>query len=491
MNSRKLLLLFMPFFLFPLLLNWQRLFDPPYWDAITGIYTQGVWLYRHHFNYAELARLPHFMEGGPNINLFYVFSPLYAILLHYFQLRFVFLFLHLLILFCAGLVAMLFFRIMHAEYSWWLALSWCLTAMLNPIWSGQTASLYVEIPLAACVAIAIYGVWKDRYILAAVGCLAGYTMKGSALIFALACAVYVLILAIGKRQHCAWAQRFRPQAWILLVPLPLMIFLNHWAPVPTAIVPDIWGNFIYFFVKARLQYPLVAVELIGVLFFIFFKLFTSSWPQDAFTLFLTLVVGTFWLGYIFNSLPIPRYMVMIIFPLMCLLARLTAPRKSVGAFIAVTLIATSLITGHGRGFPVIPDHRGGRSGSELERSREYLIDLDSNRALCAYLETRAFEQIIVTKSPFTQMLTIPEFGYVKKALPYIVEAGRFSTLCPALPLGAFLQRPGPHRTLCVYSPNIDELHWGPSLKPNANDHIILTDQTLPAPIIVYAREWKV
>ena len=54
--------------------------DPPYWDAILGVYAQGIWLFRHHLNYALLLQEPSYIDGGAKVHLFYGLSLLFAIL---------------------------------------------------------------------------------------------------------------------------------------------------------------------------------------------------------------------------------------------------------------------------------------------------------------------------------------------------------------------------------------------------------------------------
>ena len=155
-----------------LLLNLDRVLDPPYWDALTGVYTQGVWLYQHHFDYRLLAHLPNFTAGGPNIHLFYFFAPLYAALLHVFRPTSVFLIIHLVVMNASAAGLTFEYAILRNRCPPWLALVWIASAACNPIWSGQTASLYLEIPLAAAIAVSLHAAWRRRYALAAGACLA-------------------------------------------------------------------------------------------------------------------------------------------------------------------------------------------------------------------------------------------------------------------------------------------------------------------------------
>jgi hypothetical protein len=471
--------------LFIIALNGSRLMDPPYWDALTGVYTQGVWLYRNHFDYRMLAQLPQFNQGGPNVHLFYFFAPLFAALLHLFQPRVVFLILHLLIMTCAAGGLTIFFSILSTIVPAWLAGLWVLAAASNPIWFGQTASLYLEIPLAAMIALSIYAVWRGRYGWATVACMASYFMKSSALLYALAGAVYGCFLAVRQSSR---------RSLLLILPFVAMLLLSHWAPSPSSFFWDFAGYTLYFFQKAKFQFPLLACEFILAAVLGLYSLWSvivqkKQMEHASFMVFLAIYSFGFWLSFIIETMPLPRYSVMVVLPLTALLAFLTRERMRGSAALALLLVIGGIATQSGRLLPAIPAYRGGRSGQEVERSREYLRDLDGNRALCTFLESNYFNSPLVTKSPFTQMLTIPELGYVTHALPYVIEAGRPSAVSHAAPLEWFLKRRGMHETLCLYSPNKDEFSFGPSLRPIASERVLIEDSRLPAVNVLYVRDW--
>src|SRR3989338_3390480 len=93
----------------------NRLSDPPYWDALTGIYTQGVWLARHDFNYLLLSTLPHYGAGGPHIQFFSLFALLFGGLIKFFPPALTFLILHQLIFLLASGTILLSFLILKKE----------------------------------------------------------------------------------------------------------------------------------------------------------------------------------------------------------------------------------------------------------------------------------------------------------------------------------------------------------------------------------------
>ena len=91
----------------------------------------------------------------------------------------------------------------------------------------------------------------------------------------------------------------------------------------------------------------------------------------------------------------------------------------------------------------------------------------------------------MAKWPFTQMLRIPEFGYVTRPLPHVVEAGLYLELAGAIPLQTFLRINPLPETLCVYAPNVFDLRWGFSLKPLKWEIVLWEDQILTPPLVVY------
>src|ERR1019366_3890925 len=126
--------------------NASHLFDPPYWDAAVGVYYQGVWLYHHGMHYAELLCQPTILAGGPYINAFYAFSALFALLLKVIPVRAVFLIFHLITIAGAGLTTTLFFLMLRPRVGALSSLVWVLVAASNPIWTGQTATMHIELP---------------------------------------------------------------------------------------------------------------------------------------------------------------------------------------------------------------------------------------------------------------------------------------------------------------------------------------------------------
>jgi len=154
-------------------------------------------------------------------------------------------------------------------------------------------------------------------------------------------------------------------------------------------------------------------------------------------------------------------------------------KKQWSVILALAVLAFGALNQYGAWMPPVQT----RSGQILERSREYLIDLAGDREICRLLETEHFTDPIAGKFPFVQMLTLPELGYVSRALPNVFALNIVPSYAPVkgLEVGATL----PHETLFIYAANVFELSWPPSLAPPPNAVEVAVDRRLPEPIVVW------
>jgi hypothetical protein len=66
--------------LLPCLAQAHTLFDPPYWDSLTGAFPQGLWLARHGFDALGLFREKPYLQGGPCVYPFSFYPWIIAVL---------------------------------------------------------------------------------------------------------------------------------------------------------------------------------------------------------------------------------------------------------------------------------------------------------------------------------------------------------------------------------------------------------------------------
>ena len=215
----------------------------------------------------------------------------------------------------------------------------------------------------------------------------------------------------------------------------------------------------------------------------------SDPQRNALIFLLGAFVCGFWVGFQIFPMSLVRYSVIVVFPLLALVALFSsrAPRVSFG--LVGVILVFGLVNQNGALLEPLPDPRS-RSGHLLERSREFLADLDGNIQLVRYLEENHFDDVIVAKDPFIQMLTLPEMGYVKKPLPHVIGAGRFPLVSAAIPFEDIASRGGELTSLCIYSANILERGWLPTLRPRKDEKIIYQDGSIGHPNQVFVRVWK-
>ncbi len=456
--------------------------DPPYWDGIF-LYSQAVWLKNNHFNIFELAKQPGYFEGGPNINYMYVLVPGIALLYEQCAPQSVFLIMHIFNIFCSAFVFWAFFTILKMYIKPLRALIWCMVAFAQPIWSGQSAAIYLELPLAAGVASVFLALQQKRYGVAFGLGILSYFIKNSVILLGLSLLIFVLLKE--SLEKVIFRQNgkgdFSLGFFLLSTLFPLYIFIEK------ARSSNMHTGLYFHLLPSNLKYfwrgcpdvliLSIATSLLfcGYLFLRRQKLFND--PSERNKCYFILLLTIFTLGYCASSLlylnPLYRYATFIIFPLITAFGILSGelfPKHSV--YIALSLLLFNLANQQGDFFPK-PLPTNAASGETLERSREYLEDLKTNQNFCSEIETRFFDRNIAAKYPYVQMLTIPELGYVKKALPHIFSTGLHPFYTPSKMINtAILNAPD---TLYLFAANIFESGFIPSLSPTKMDKTVLAE----------------
>jgi len=488
-SSRKI---FVFAWLFLLLANATCMLNPPYWDAIVGLFHQAVWLHRNSFDYRALFGQASYYEGGPNVVLLYLLAPVYACLYAMLPAKLVFLVAHLLALGCAAATIALLYAVAKRHIPWRHAVAWCVVGAAEPIWSGQTAAMYMEIPLAAAFAAVILAADRRNWSGAALFCLLAYLIKPSALIMAAALFCWVVLVTTagwlasirGKRRA------FDVRVLFLAVPLPIALCLDRIQNVP-------FEGMIFDLDRSRWMlatlFPSVAAYWIVILAAVFCLTLSRNklraWIEELMDYsvsgILLILIAGFWLSFFLYPYPLCRYSCALLVP-MSVLAGLLGNRAFGRASLVIALFFFLYAAANQYGtFLPEPPPEFARSGHVLERSREFLLDLRSNRRLCQEIEQNHADNPVVAKYPHVQMLTMPEMGYVQNGLTNVYTTGR-------LPVGTGAQMLTPEiagrpDTIYVYAPNSFELQWLPSLRPPRSAEILFLDTSLGSPLILYRR----
>ena len=487
-NQRRV---FLAAFFCLLLANLATLIDPPYWDAIFYS-SQAVWLKNNGFNYAELWRLPGYFGGGPNTNILYIMAPVNALLLKHLTPEKTFLILHIFNISCAAITFTLFFSILRSCMPAGHAFVWCAAAVVDPIFSGQTASIYIEMPQAAAYGAVIYALHKNRFFQACLWCLLAYLIKDSAMIMGIALFVWFFLQTFLYRLLSAEKLDFRRnrQAWPILFVLPVFLILSC---LPSTKHEMFWDTCRVFAMTLSL-FPNHAAMVILSLFLIVYLLVKkrfitiSNRDERVFhtALLLLIVVSGFWAGFFLYYLPLCRYTTSIIFPMVTLFGFLVFQNsRRLSLLAGILLVIFGCLNQYGALLPSTSIVRC-RSGETLERSREFLIDLEANRRICRELEEKYFHKKIVVKYPFAHMLTIPEMGYVTTPLPNVYSMGMRPMVSSAKAFS--LELLTDPETLYLYSPNVYEYYTRPWLRPDNEDLILFQDTSLRVPMLLFKRK---
>jgi len=481
--------------------NAAYLVSPPYWDGIVGVYSQGVWLARNGFNLVALISEPTFAEGGAYLNPFLAWAMLFAALSRTLPPPVAFAVLHVLTVGLAALTLAACFALLSGRTGPRLALLWTVAAAANPVFSGQTAGIYLEIPIAACFALSLVLFDRGRFTAAAAVCATGWFMKDSMLIAAAAYATFALVaIALGRGLGIKAHAPRSPRTLVLAAPLALMLIASVATSTSTQISDlDLALDLEWLARIAWLCFPeQIALTALGLLA-------ASAWllcgarpvatetPGHAvqrardrsMVLLLSILLGGFWASFLLHENPLARYTTLVVVPLALLLAIITASRPRFSASLGGCMLVFGLVNQTGALLPELPFYDS-RSGHFLERSREYLADLDANRAMAQLLEEHHGDTVIVAKYPFVQMLRLPEIGYVHRTLPNVVAAGWVPRVTEARPFRGFDSLPP--EALIVFAPNVFEVTWPPSLQPRPVDNIVYAFAGGTQSTVVYRRD---
>lgn len=489
-------------FFFMVILNFACLSNPPYWDDIIGLHNQAIWLAKHNFNVFELWESgQNFWDGGSNIYKFGIIPYLYGILYSIFPANIVHSIGHLFNISCLALAFGVIYTILRKfKIDQYLAFLWCVAVMCEPVMAGRTAALGQESPLLCAAVLSIYFLLNEKYWFGLFFIFAAILVKATGGVLAMAFVVWILLdICLAKEN---WKKYLKNHYLHLITGVFLIaafLFLSFWdgnkAQNNRILLYELIKNMKY-------QFPvLLPIQFLAFLIMIFVaiwrfvlilknkSLFNLS-QKDKISLLLFIFVSGFWLSYALYYCSLPRYASFIVFPMYLFIALNTfTQNRRLPSLLVFVLLSAGIANVNGFYYwPLKPIQA--RSGEYLERSREFVEDLWKNQDACRLLETKYFNHPIVANWPFVQMLTMPEMGYVKKALPNVYCAGTAIKYADTKLYTANIKMP--YNTLYIFSANSFSV-WSPvSLLPNPGQKykVILKNQIDGSWFIVYEKEME-
>ncbi|MBN2144770.1 MAG: hypothetical protein JW774_09120 [Candidatus Aureabacteria bacterium] len=478
MNEHKLehpLFLFISVTLILLTANGEYLFDPPYWDAQGGSFLQAAWLIENSFDYLWLFHEKGYMQGGPNVYYLNIVPLLYAVFLIFIKPALVFFILHLLNIFCTAVTCVVFYRIARSVFSSGLSVLFCFACLLNPILSGQTAGINMELYLLLFSALSIYCFHVGKYPLAVILCISAYFFKSSAIILGMAYGVFYLaesVKSLLKKEKPSFP-------YTLCLPVFIMVILSFVSSDSDRYfsqsnlmekISRFQEEIVHHFPDQGLILALIIVTAV----YYFFK----HGLKNSFMNFLLIYTLGCYAAYSNCFWPLPRYTASYIFPAFLCSGFLLAKtfRNQLMAFLLFSSLSIfGMMNQHGKFLPKLHPQIS-RAGANLERSREYLTDLEANIRTCRFIENNYADAEIGVSRNFYWMLTNPFLGYVTRTVEkaFILSSDYFQS-------EAFDLKNAD--TLYLYAPHFIR-------PPELNDHfqILYVDQSLEGtPVVLFKK----
>ncbi|MFM1548159.1 MAG: hypothetical protein ACKJSG_02080 [Lentisphaeria bacterium] len=407
---------------------WSVLTYPTYWDTIFGVFAEAIWLVENDFDYALLWQQPGYKDYGHAIYLISVLPTIYALLLSAFTPVTVFVLVRIFNFLAIALAVILAYRLLEIKGDRRrnrISFVVLLALLAHPMFSGQIVAVGMEIPACVTSFLAGYLMIQGRYRTACAVAVLAFFVKQVGLIIGLANLAFAVLLV------CAHGRRRLGALVYSIVPVAIGVIVLELTPkVAAGSLGPVWNSRTV--PMAKNCYPdiliLVALVALGLLIMAITLLWKCRrrlrivallrylFRADSVTLYSAIYISGMLAVFIFYLSPLPRYWCWCLVFIYMLFARVLARpsrHQAIGIVVALAWLAGSIANTNGALFPRVPL----KLGMQLERSNEYLRDVEIHKTVCAWLEENHYNATTITGSPWGQMLIRPGFGYVTRAFP--------------------------------------------------------------------------
>lgn len=416
-------------FLAIVFVNSSKLTNPPYWDDIIGLHNQAIFIAKHNFNPIALWNdKPIEVQGlhhnplATNSNVYpYSITPwIHAVFYKLLPPHGAHCAGHLFNMLCLSIAAAMAYAIIARHKGKLIAAMIPLIALLEPIMAGRTAALCQECPLAAMTMLAFYFLDRGKMTFAIVAAFLSIFIKPTGVVLLLVLGAFSLVTLLVYHKELKRIERVLFLLGLVLVVVVGGIVLRPHIMVDSLTLQDIW-----FYIRWRTPAIILYVSLsiliatgLTVYALVRQKPFNLHEELTSYRLCSLIFIWGMLCAMIIMPVVPPRYMTFCIFPTFVLVG-LAIGDLNKAAFLLVPMAIMFIW----HPMPKLA-RKMQRSGEYLERSREYLEDLETHKIICEIF-TKEVDQDrpAVVKWPFGQMLTMPEFGYVDKPRPntYVAE----------------------------------------------------------------------
>jgi hypothetical protein len=411
----------------------------PYWDSILGCFSEATFLLKHHFNYSLLTRQESYLFGGPKVYVLSLYPTYLALLMKLIPSPDAFLpVVHFLGFAAAAMALTAFFRLLHGCFDRGYAVFGLLLLLMDPLFLAQAEAINMEILILMASLLGLSALLRHRTHAAFVFSLLAVLLKGSGIVFSSALlGTYVLV---SKDKRSKYYRR------IVLLLLPILLFVAYLLYIP---VLDLKGDLdmglftgtLPMIDILRRYLPLTyAVSIVLSVFALYtgfqvgFTLFgdrrlfelkdlfgrirdSLQWTNPV-LMFSLLYLLLFYLFHLQFSNILPRYFLLQApFLIIALLYVVRFEFINRGFRLGFLLLCLCWSLANIRGDLLEKDFSS--NGHHLEHTLAYEEDLRFQSRLAKYLEHNYGDRWIVTSWPMTQILSLPQLGYVEKPLKVI------------------------------------------------------------------------
>ncbi len=430
--GRETVVVLLAAFALLLILRGAVLFDPPYWDALLGLFPQADWQARNGFDPFQLLReQPRYVDGGACVYPFSALPPLAALLQRaVLDVPSRFTILHLATFACTAIACGAVFRLARpfGRSVAWLAAA---AFLAQPGTQALACQIGLEMPLVACVACGIAALAERRFGASWCASAAALLVKPTGIVAMVTAIAFFLVRGVLPR--LAGTRVPRERGWALAQVGLGFIFaaeialLHAFEREPTG--SGLFGGLVQLVTKLLLTVPEFALALallvVAAIFAWARRDRASSIPLA------TLAPALFLLAYLgllaqWDNV-LPRYFVAAYPATFALIAAALvrfAPRPAVAPLLgAIALFG--LLGGRGA---FQPDRGGGlvlpgedaplaaNDGWLLERSFRFRDGLALDREIARFASARP-DAVFVAPWPIQHLLLEPAFGYVERPVP--------------------------------------------------------------------------
>ena len=417
---------------------------PPYYENAMALFREADFLVDTNFDYERLrSREPAVNDGGAHSYVTSVIPTLLALLMIASPSPVVTnVVAHLGSFGAAAVLVVALAWLVARRSNAWFGAAIAAAAITTPLVITQVELIGMDVPMTACVLLAIVAVVQGRFAWAALACLAAFFMKPTGLIASVAIIQYLAELWLaqqfrGDHTHSGDVPCVSGRAiavgliWNVLVlvlgvdtyawggvhsRLMRISFTGSWIAHAWRVCPDVllltvltlclvvgvFGRRLWTVCREGLTWRVAVREFLRV--------------DAALVLGLLIVVGNVAAMRLYIGVFVIRYALLAI-PLLYLLLAAIVYQSRRGVWnlvLPVGLVALNIYNASGVLFPDAGGHA--RHCAPLERSREYLVDQRSQIKAVEALVAHAEDTPILAGYPFSAYLSIPRLGYVKQPL---------------------------------------------------------------------------